>query len=152
MNQFPNLKELRISGNDLSRMIPLSGGRQLQAFVSKSTHMASVRALGTKTILSNLRALDLSQNPITSISALAGAYLLKGLWLSECQLNNYGQVMKVLKKLKFLEVLDLRYCMTALNVGIIPFSSLYTHLMLILQLRMGLQIALRCLLDRGLVE
>jgi hypothetical protein len=99
-----------VSGNDLSKVAPIRGGKHIQSFVARSAGV-QLSAFSSRTFLQNLRALDLSQNPISDISVLVHAYLLKGLWLADCQLNSYGQALKVIKKMKYLEVLDLRYAL-----------------------------------------
>ena len=97
-----------MSGNNLAKVLPIRGRHLIQSFAVRNANI-DLRSFSTKTFLNNLRAIDLSQTTISDISVLSHAYLLKRLWLSDCQLRDYSQVLKVIRKMKFLEVLDLRY-------------------------------------------
>ncbi len=80
--------------------------KQTQALVVKNCQLSMAKVLHP--IFDSIRALDLSGNKLTDLVCLSSAYQLKGLWLTDCGLSDFKAIMTLVRKLKFLEILDLR--------------------------------------------
>jgi Leucine-rich repeat (LRR) protein len=84
----------------------LLSSKKIQALVVKDCQLSTAQVLHP--VFDTIRALDLSSNKLTDLNCLSSAYQLKGLWLCDCGLSDFKAIMTLVRKLKFLEIFDLR--------------------------------------------
>lgn len=108
MKQFPNLKEFKVSKNNIETLLPIARVKSIKGFFASGCGMRDLNRLFNPHSFQCLQKLDLSGNPISDISKLIEAQRLSTLLISGCELNGFGHVLGVVKRFKYLKTLDMR--------------------------------------------